>query len=112
MIQVLDRTRIEMLLELDVEGTREILSSFKTSVDDRFEQIVLAIESQNSADLELHAHSLKGTAANLGFELLSEIAAEIEIFGKNDDFNQASSRVESLNQTILQSKQELNTVLD
>lgn len=53
--------------------------------DETYAALKQAVEEKDYECIEREAHTLKGTAANLGFDLLSEKAAEmVEKVRKND----------------------------
>jgi HPt (histidine-containing phosphotransfer) domain-containing protein len=75
------------MLELYVVNTRELLANLKQGATNRDAKAVAE-----------PAHSIKGTSANLGFELMRELAAELEGFAKSEDvsrFDELIARLEA-----------------
>ncbi len=65
---------IPILVGTYIEEGESILNSLKE-----------AIESKDYENIQLHAHSLKGSSGNLKFDELYELAKEIELSAKNKD---------------------------
>ena len=59
-----------MLIGSFLEESGSILSNIKTAID-----------SANYADIKLHAHSIKGSAGNLKFTEIYDMAREMEFAG-------------------------------
>ena len=57
-------------------------NSFLGSLDDYVAAIEDFLSNEDSDKFVLNAHSLKGTAANIGALELNVLAAELEILGK------------------------------
>jgi len=84
----------EYLPHIDVkDGVGRILNNMKLylSLLTRFkgrimtDNLINAINENNSADIVQAAHALKGTAANLGFTAMYKITEIIEAAGKNGE---------------------------
>jgi len=67
-----------MLIGSFVDESSSIMSNLKTS-----------IESKDFDNIKLFSHSIKGSAANLKFDAIYEMAKEMELsaIGKNETFN-------------------------
>ena len=73
---------------IDVETYLEILGMFyERSVED-MEGIRIALEEGRSDAAVRGAHSIKGVAANLGIEDISELAKEIEMKARESMLNE------------------------
>ena len=55
-----------------------IAATFRKSFPERMEALEKAYAEGNAADAELHAHTIKGSAGNVGGEALARAAAELE----------------------------------
>ncbi len=64
--------------------------------DDPPQRLVAAFEKKDFNQAQLEAHSLKGTAANLGLTEISRIASEVHLNLKNDDNIKAKALIEEL----------------
>lgn len=49
----------------------------KFKEDTTYQQLLVSVQSNDSNGIEMHAHTLKGVAANLGFDNLSQAAASV-----------------------------------
>ncbi len=80
-----DLEDVEMLLEVFLEGAKENLQVLKTAID--------------NADMETTfktAHSIKGSAANLTLNEISEIAKDIELNARKENAIDYKDRYEKL----------------
>jgi len=87
-----------------VEGTREILDAFWRSTTELMEQLTEQVR-QNTLDLAAQtAHAVKGSAANIGAQRLSNTAAEFEKACVRADIDAAQSALQSLQQDFIDVK--------
>lgn len=77
----------------------------KFSEDETFQKLIAGIEMNDNNGIEMYAHTLKGVAANLGFEKLSNDAAAIVNAVRNEKFETIPELFDELNS-------EYNKVLD
>ena len=63
----------------------------KFSDDETFQRLNTSIDSQDYKGIEMYAHTLKGVAANLGFEQLSRDAASIVSAAREQEFEKVPS---------------------
>lgn len=82
MSQPVDTANLDMLKEVIGDDLKEILLSFAEITPDTLAQMEHAIQNQDAEALRLHAHSLKGSAANVGAQSLSELCFKLEEQGK------------------------------
>ncbi|MEH0688936.1 response regulator [Vibrio cholerae] len=108
--------KLEMVQGLDVKngllrvaGNRDlyerILCQFIDKESDAVARISLALENSNIDEAELMAHTLKGTAANLGATSLADLASSVESA-------LAQSHVEEIQSDLRQLQNELMTLFD
>ena len=104
---ILDMTVIEELRSLD-DGEGEILKSivtiFEESTVELLQELSDAVQAGEASRLALAAHSLKGSASNLGAVLLSAAALELEKAGKTGELS-------GTEEGILKARQELSVAL-
>lgn len=69
-----------------------LIGSFLEESGPIISNIKAAISSSNYADLKLHSHSIKGSAGNLKFTEIYDMAKEMELSAaeSNDDFDYTS----------------------
>ncbi|MBL4636777.1 MAG: Hpt domain-containing protein [Kofleriaceae bacterium] len=98
---------IEELRSLD-DGEGEILKSivtiFEESSNELLQELSDAMEAGEAGRLALAAHSLKGSASNLGAVLLSVAALELEKAGK-------AGELSGTEEGILKARQEFSVAL-
>lgn len=86
----------------------KVMRSFLNDTEVLFAQLCEAIESGNLEKIRFHAHSLKGTSANVSASELSETAKNIEQLARSGLSDDIQAQVPSL----LQSKDELFSYVD
>lgn len=62
-----------------------LFNTFDTSAADRLSALEEGIRQEHFGDIELHAHAIKGAAANLRLHEITDIAAVIEKHAKGED---------------------------
>lgn len=98
MSQILDYDNLNMLKEVIGDDLKAILDSFNDITPQVIEQLDQAIKQQNAAEVRHHAHTLKGSAANVGAIELPALCIELENMGRNGELEGAEvlfSQVES-----------------
>jgi len=66
-----------------------LIDAFKAESEEILGNLAIAIEQKNYEQIQHHAHSIKGSAGNLKFDKVYELAREMEFAGrdKNSDFD-------------------------
>ncbi len=83
---LVDFTQIDSLLEAaGKDGVDEILAAFWRSTDDLACQLKSHIDCRNLPEAARTSHAVKGSSANVGAQLLSSVAREVEACCKNND---------------------------
>jgi HPt (histidine-containing phosphotransfer) domain-containing protein len=70
----------------------------------RLELTKTALASQDAQELKVQLHTLKGMAANVGFDAFSEKAKEAETLAANKDFKKTAPLVEAMEGLYRQAK--------
>lgn len=99
-----DTANLEMLKEVIGDDLKDILESFIQIAPDTLNHIRQAVESSNAEDLRLHAHTLKGSAANIGAIQLPALCLVMENKAKENnlvDLETDLAAVESENSAVL-----------
>ncbi len=91
-----DTQELNLMFGDDTEIFYEIFADFKDSADEMVSKIEEAINSKNSADLEISAHTLKGVLSTFCSTVAKEISFELEMKGKNGDFDGCAESLETL----------------
>ncbi|MBN2136435.1 MAG: Hpt domain-containing protein [Sedimentisphaerales bacterium] len=63
---------------------------------ERLVTLTSAVQAGNAEDVKLYAHSIKGSAANIGARQLSEAAAELEHMAYRGDLSRAEELLEQI----------------
>jgi two-component system sensor histidine kinase/response regulator len=107
---VLDLNAALGRLEGDRDLFGELAQLFKTDCHQYVDGIRRAIVSQDAANLEQQAHTLKGSAANLGASAVSHAAHELEKMGRSGDLKHAGEILGVLEKEIARLVSELDTI--
>lgn len=78
-----DTDNLDMLKEVIGDDLKEILSSFIDIVPNTLADIEKALADGDASSLQLHAHTLKGSSANIGATELPNLALVLEKAGKD-----------------------------
>ncbi len=70
-------------LGIDKEDFIELVELFITTTRSDMDKISRAMDEKNPTDAAAAAHSIKGAAANLGYEGMAEITKTMEALGKD-----------------------------
>lgn len=82
-----DTDNLAMLKEIIGDDLKDILQTFLATAPDNIQQIKQAFTTQNSSALQLNAHSLKGSSANIGATKLTSLCLSVETAAKNNDLS-------------------------
>lgn len=98
---VLDPSVINTLRQLTVPGEpdvlTEVLKLFLEEVPSRLTRLRIAWAAQNIEEVHRLAHSLKGSAGNIGAQRMFEICKQLDGIGRSSDVAQAGPLVDALN---------------
>jgi len=97
MSDLLDMTILTTLKDVIGDDLNDIIESFLDLLPGQLSAIQQAIESRDETALRLHAHTLKGSASNVGANGLAEISLQIETLAKQGDTQGATTHIASLN---------------
>ncbi|MCY7386083.1 MAG: response regulator [Microcoleus sp. CAN_BIN18] len=73
-----DRSRLEQLRRVNVKLPDRLLQAFVGNAQADVAATKIAVEAKDWPTVEYQAHRLKGTAANVGVALMSDLAAQLE----------------------------------
>jgi PAS domain S-box-containing protein len=94
---VIDRPLLESLRELQGEGERDIFNElielFLSDVPLQLADLREAAEAGESHSVERIAHTLKGSAANMGALRMKALLAELEEIGRSEELGAAPERI-------------------
>jgi two-component system, sensor histidine kinase and response regulator len=107
--------RIDFAAALDrLEGDRELLGElaqmFRKECPRAIEEILAAIAAPDAKTLERHAHSLRGSSANLGACAVSLAAGALEDCARSGNLERADDLFQTLEQELSHLLSELETI--
>jgi two-component system, sensor histidine kinase and response regulator len=73
-----DRTRLEQLGQVNIKLPHRLLQAFVENARSDLAITSVALEARDWQAVEYRAHRLKGTAANVGIPMMSDLAAQLE----------------------------------
>ena len=95
-----------------VNLSKEIVRLFLENGPKRVAQIRGAMDGEDLVVPERGAHSLKSSAANVGAQLLQEIASELEAAASGGDLQRVRDLIPNLEQAFSQAAQELEVIVE
>jgi CheY-like chemotaxis protein/HPt (histidine-containing phosphotransfer) domain-containing protein len=95
---VLDPKQIKNLLDVSPDGSlfRELVEIFHEQGPVLLAEVRDAINNRDAAELQIKAHSLKGSLMSLGAVRAGKEAAQLETLGKSGVFGAAAERIDRL----------------
>jgi PAS domain S-box-containing protein len=84
----------------DERLAKEILAGFSEDIHLRIKGIEQGVGAGDMALVKLHAHSIRGAAANLGAQMLEHIAREMEMSCHEDGADKVKDGIESLKSAV------------
>ncbi|MCK5311185.1 MAG: response regulator [Desulfobacteraceae bacterium] len=94
-----DKSFLEMVLGEFIKGLPLHINSMK-----------LAIENNDKNSLIRHAHSLKGSSANVGAKMITDSATSLETLGAGDDLNACDKKIDELEKEVAQFRKHINNI--
>lgn len=88
-----------------------VIDVFKTDTNNKLQLIKSAIEIKDWNKIKQDTHSLKGAAANLGFQTFSDICHQIEMAVETQDIALISVLVKELQSVLLISEKRVDEFL-
>ena len=83
----LDSSNLDMLRDIIGDELKDALNIYMESTPDTILKLQEAIATQSVSNIELQAHTLKGSAANIGANQLSIMSDELEQKAKHGDMD-------------------------
>ena len=91
--------------------SKEIVRLFLENGPTRVDQIRGAMDGEDLDVPERGAHSLKSSAANVGAQVLQEVASELELAASGGDLQRVRDLIPNLEQAFSQAAQELEVIV-
>jgi len=92
----------------DQKLAQEILAGFSEDIPLRIEGIRRGLRTSDMAAAALHAHSIRGAAANLGADVLQQLAKELESACNNNDLEISCRNIALLEGAVADFLQEIS----
>lgn len=105
-----DHDALIALLDGNPDLIVTIIDSFLDDCPDYMDAIRKAVEEENPKILEQKAHGLKGAAGSLRANPASEAARVLEEIGRSEDFSEAETALDSLEEEVDRLKEDLRTL--
>ncbi len=100
--QLIDWEYIDSIGDGSEEFTQELMLAFFESISQSLAQLEKAIVNRNAREIELAAHSIKGSSGNMGVSSIAAIAHEIEKLGHNQNLDKVEALFERIQDLFLQ----------
>ncbi len=94
-------------LGIDKEDFIELVELFITTTRSDMDKIRLAMDGNNPSDASAAAHSIKGAAANLGYEGMADIATTMESLGKDGSLEGFEGYMSELDEYVIGLQEQL-----
>lgn len=112
---VIDPEAIENLRALDTDGDnaflREIVGIFLQDTPQRLTELRTSLAAGDATKFARAAHSLKGSASNLGAVRLSAAAAQLEHLARQDGLANVATHIPPLESEFAVAKSELEAII-
>ncbi len=103
-IPVLDYLALTDRMMDDAELIATVINAFLDDMPQQLDLLNQHIEQEQWQDATASSHKIKGSAANVGAMVFSEVAEKMETAGKSEDYDQLSSFLPQLAQAFEQLK--------
>lgn len=107
--EIIDKEGLVSRLGDDDEFIQEILSEFSDGIPAIVGHLKAAVGAKDQTALGAHAHTLKGSAGNVGAVGLQAIALEVEIAGRANDYDQLASHLATLDAEVEKFQSEIQS---
>ena len=94
-----DKSFLEMVLDEFIKGLPLHINSMRE-----------AYENNDKDTLTQHAHSLKGSSANVGAKMITDIATSIETLGTDNDLNACDKKINELEKEVARFNEHINKI--
>lgn len=112
---VIDPQAIENLRNLDPEGDdgflRELIQIFLEDTPQRIGELEQSLASGDTACFTRAAHSIKGSASNMGAEQLRSVAEKLETHSRTQGLSGAIEMVDSIRREFARAKTCLEDII-
>lgn len=95
MKQTLNAEKIQELFELDGDGEvlKELIHLFIPGTENKLSKLEAMLNSIDPAEVKPIAHEMRSSCANLGAEVLSDLATQLEYLAVDSSYQQNASGI-------------------
>ena len=111
-IKVLNLEAALELMDGDADLLKEVLQIFVEDVPRKMNGLHKALDSADADAIRFEAHSIKGSSANIGADLVRELAIKIEQAGAEHQIGTALELFEQLESEQTRLKTRIATVIE
>ena len=109
---IIDPAALKRLKDWGGESlSREIVRLFLENGPSRVDQIREALDGEDLDVPERAAHSLKSSAANVGAQLLRNVASDLELAASGGDVQRVRDLVPNIEEAFAEAAQELEVIV-
>ncbi|MEO7040086.1 MAG: Hpt domain-containing protein [Candidatus Elarobacter sp.] len=107
--EILDLTRLEEAFEDDTDGIGELLEmALQTGAKHR-RAIDEALSAGDAATVARAAHGIKGSAGNIGANVVYRLAAELDLQARSGDLQDVPARLDAIDAAYARVADEVRT---
>jgi len=106
-----DSATLSMLKEILEDGFPGLLETFIKDTSDRIETLQGELEGKDYDGIRRSAHSVKGSASNLGANALASLASALEIKGRDGDSSDVGPLLENIRNEFSQVEKVMQDML-
>lgn len=95
MKNTINQDKIQELKDLDGEGEvlKELLGLFLPSTDAKIQKLLALSTNPKAPEIKPIAHEMRSSCANLGAEIMSDLATQLEYLPVDDSYQQNASGI-------------------
>ncbi len=89
-----DMAQLRDIADGDTEFIRDLAQTFIEDTRTRIEQLRTLISAGDAEGIRREAHTIKGSSANFGAQILQQLATELEEMGTGQEIERAAETIE------------------
>ncbi len=84
--EFIDKAQIDNLKQLFNEGFNDFIIGYFNEFEKKEKELSVAIDQKSFENIKKIAHALKGSSLNVGASALAKVCSEIEVAGKQGNY--------------------------
>ena len=106
----IDSTQLEYLYSIgDQSFVDDMISSFHADIDETVETMRKSVADKNLHQFRFAAHAFKSSGQNIGANMLSQLAAKLELITENEFLQNRDAHLKKVEMLLLEVRAELST---